>query len=615
MLAAFALRLYELDTVPLRGDEAYSVVHWTAAPFSDDWWTLWRAEPAPVGAFILYWLWDGMAGDSPFAFRYLSMLGNVIGLAVLVALARRLTGSARLALVAGVLWAVHPYLVWYAQDARIYGVLSALSPLAFYWLVRAVDAYRTGGGQAQSRFWRVWAPYIIFQTLALYLYFLEPFWLAAQGVYVLALALLVHPARAGLLRGAVQAWAAILILIVPVLLQLHAVIVGSGYQGNAESASLTLLFSEFVPTLLFGENTWPVWAGLLTAVLIVAGLVAASRTTGDDRRPVWLVSAWVGVPLLLLVGASLVSDFLRPRYVQTVIPGLLLALVLIGAWAARVLPQALRDQPVLRSLMRALPLTAAAAFIMISLVEVNDYFTVDPPKAPDWPGLMTYLEARSTPQTAVITGQPDPAQEYYFDGPGTLVILPLDWYETDWQSELSAILRAHDTVFLLASDRTGPAAAYLQSEAQPIPGDTYPGVAQFRLWPVDPAEIAQPVDARFGDVAVLRGYTLLADTTLLLYWEALAVTAADHSVLLHLEPASGGPVVVLDHAPAGGVISTRIWQPGTLYRDPVALPVDLAPGVYTLRVGLYPANQPGDGIPAADGETRYPVDQITLTGS
>src|SRR5688572_9174873 len=96
-LLAFALRVYRLDAVDLRGDEAYSVMHWTATPFSERWIKLWREEPAPAGAFVMYWAWNSAVGKSVFATRYLSLMGNVLGLAVTAALAQRLLRDRRLA--------------------------------------------------------------------------------------------------------------------------------------------------------------------------------------------------------------------------------------------------------------------------------------------------------------------------------------------------------------------------------------------------------------------------------------------------------------------------------------------------------------------------------------
>lgn len=581
VLLAFALRLHTLDAVPLRGDEAYSVQHWTATPFSEPWQQLIRQEPAPLGAFTLYWAWVGAAGRAEFAVRYLSVLGSVAGLAVAVALAKRLLGDWRLALLAGTLWAVHPLLIWHAQDARVYGVLSLLTPLSFYWLLRALDGRRGG--------LRPWRPYIVTQTAALYLYYLEPFWMVAQGLFVL----LCYPDQ---LRRALRAWGMVLLLAIPVLAQLALVMTVGGYQGNAEPASLSLLFSQFMPTLLFGDSSVPVWLGLLTAVGLLAGFAGLAR---HNRRAGTLLLLWFVVPLLLLVLASFVSDFFRPRYVLMVVPALVIGLV--GMAAAAV--------PHRRSLWAALALVIVVGGV--SLMQVRQYFQHDPPKAADWPGRVAYLQQRMTPADVLITGQPDPAAEYYFSGPGSLFIIPLDDDAQRLESDLDRLLERYDGLYLLADPRTAAAEDFLARHAQPIPGDTWPGLSQHRRWTVHPREIAQPLRVAFGDVAVLRGYTLLDTQTLLLFWEAGRVTDDDHSVLLHIERAGevAPPVAVLDHGLAGAVVSTRTWTPGAIYRDPVALP-DLPPGEYVIYTGFY---HTASGHPV--GEARHRLTTFTVSGA
>lgn len=578
VLIAFALRVYALDAVPLRGDEAYSVQHWTATPFTEPWRQLIREEPAPLGAFTLYWAWVGVAGSAEFAVRYLSVLGSVAGLAVAVALAKRLLGDWRLALLAGALWAVHPLLIWHAQDARVYGVLSLLTPLSFYWLLRALDGRRGG--------LRPWRPYIITQTLALYLYYLEPFWMVAQALFVL----LCYPDQ---LRRAIRAWGMVVLLAIPVLVQLVLVMTVGSYQGNAEPASLSLLFSQFVPTLLVGDSSVAVWLGLLIAAVLLAGFAVL---THHNRRAGTLLLLWFVVPLLLLILASFVSDFFRPRYVLMVVPALVIGLVgMAGAMA-----------PPRRAVAAATVLVIVVGGL--SLAQVWQYFRHDPPKAADWPGRVAYLQVRMTTADVLITGQPDPAAEYYFDGPGALFIIPLDDDINQLEADLDSLLERYDALYLLADPRTVAAEAYLAQRAQPIPGDTLPGLSQHRRWRVHWREIAQTQSIPFGDVAVLRGYSLLGTQTLLLYWEAGRVTEGDHSVLLHIERAGevAPPVAVLDHGIAGAVISTRTWTPGTIYRDPVALP-DLPPGEYVIFTGLY---ETASGAPV--GEVRYPLTTFSV---
>jgi hypothetical protein len=103
-------------------------------------------------------------------------------------------------------------------------------------------------------------------------------------------------------------------------------------------------------------------------------------------------------------------------------------------------------------------------------------------------------------------------------------------------------------------------------------------------------------NARFGDVALLEGYTIEASKVkpggvlpVTLYWRSGAETGASYWVFLHLVDGSGRIVAQHDSSPAGGALPTDIWVPGEVVADrhEIALPPELAQGVYTLQVGLY----------------------------
>lgn len=117
-----------------------------------------------------------------------------------------------------------------------------------------------------------------------------------------------------------------------------------------------------------------------------------------------------------------------------------------------------------------------------------------------------------------------------------------------------------------------------------------------------------PVDVRFGDAIVLRGFDLSAPSArpgdrlrLTLYWESVAAAGADYTVFVHLVGEDPRPVAQADSPPAFGGFPTRAWQPGDLVRDPreVALPADLGPGRYWLLVGLYDPRSGARLAPAA----------------
>lgn len=598
VLFAFALRVYQLDRVPLRGDEAYTAIHWTKTPFSPEWMHLIEFEPNP-GALVTYWAWSGFTGHREFAFRYLPVLANVFGLAVILALTHRLSRNQpnawMLALLVGLLWAVNPFFIWHAQDARQYSLLTALTPLNFYLLLRA--------SEHNTR--RDWLLYAVIQTYTVYTYYIELFWVVAQGLYILTLR------RRDILGRFIMVWVGITLLLIPLFVQIYYVLFVREYAGTAARAEVAALFSYFLPTLLFGQNTIPVVLGVVIVMVLTIGLIVQRR---------WLLLVWVFVPMLLLTIVSTQASLFRPRYVVTVVPPLLMASVFITYGVGIVIlgHGEARFAPTSRNSAFYIPLLLILAMSVVSLNEVRDYYTVDASKSADWPGLVRYFETRTNARSILISDSIDPALEYYYTGPARIFFIPED--TPDPITFMPEIIAGYNAIYLLAGPRTGATAQYLQMHTQPIPGDTWPGVSQFRPWQVDLAEIQQPLDLVFGDdengdIARLAGYSVLEDTTLILYWEALKAAEVEYSVLTHLAALEATPdappVAVLDHGVAGAGVSMRMWTPNTLYRDPIALPPELPPGEYTIRVGIYETGKDARLQINADSsgvyEGRYPI--------
>ena len=90
----------------------------------------------------LYYLvlraWVRLAGQSAFALRYLSLLFNALGVALLYRLGRDWF-SPRLGAVAALLMALSPYGVWYAQEAKMYAMLPPLVLAILYLYRRALE--------------------------------------------------------------------------------------------------------------------------------------------------------------------------------------------------------------------------------------------------------------------------------------------------------------------------------------------------------------------------------------------------------------------------------------------------------------------------------------------
>ncbi|NWG21629.1 MAG: glycosyltransferase family 39 protein [Chloroflexi bacterium] len=123
-----------------------------------------------------------------------------------------------------------------------------------------------------------------------------------------------------------------------------------------------------------------------------------------------------------------------------------------------------------------------------------------------------------------------------------------------------------------------------------------------------------PLDAIFGSALRLRGYSLAlhgnaarpgGTLPVTLYWTAVAAPTRDYRVFLHLcRDCDVPPVANDDGPPLGGYAPaglTSTWRVGDPLHDEraLALPRNLAPGRYTLVMGVYS----GDGAP----ETRLPI--------
>jgi hypothetical protein len=143
--------------------------------------------------------------------------------------------------------------------------------------------------------------------------------------------------------------------------------------------------------------------------------------------------------------------------------------------------------------------------------------------------------------------------------------------------------------------------------------------------PIDPLIVGQPArlaaDAADGsqpatalDVAFARGITLAGydlvpqpvapgnPAHLTLYWQAGDSPSQDYTVFVHLLDGESQRVAGADAPPVAGFYPTSLWQAGDWVDDRHLLPVpaDLAPGRYTIAVGLYDPVS-GTRLPRLDG--------------
>ncbi|NIV34851.1 MAG: hypothetical protein GWN58_36955, partial [Anaerolineae bacterium] len=136
------------------------------------------AGAADVHPLLYYFLlhgWLGLAGGSPLAARFLSVMLGTVTVAVLWRLAAW-RFDRRVGLAVGLLAAVNPFHVAYSQEARMYALLGLAAVMTAWCLLQALE---TGCA-------RWWSLYAVLAALTLYAHNLGGFVLLALNLLAAA---------------------------------------------------------------------------------------------------------------------------------------------------------------------------------------------------------------------------------------------------------------------------------------------------------------------------------------------------------------------------------------------------------------------------------------------
>ncbi|MSP14458.1 MAG: hypothetical protein EXR62_16080 [Chloroflexi bacterium] len=147
LVVAFMLRIHLLGDQNLWWDEGLAVwiVRQPLLPA-----TLWTAgDVHPPLYFWTLWLWLRLAGESPFAMRFLTLLYGMLTVALAYPVGRRL-GGPWMGLLALWLLALARFEIWWSQEMRMYMLAGFLGLLALYATLHLIAASRLAAGTLQD---------------------------------------------------------------------------------------------------------------------------------------------------------------------------------------------------------------------------------------------------------------------------------------------------------------------------------------------------------------------------------------------------------------------------------------------------------------------------------
>lgn len=453
LVAAFALRVYDLDAQSLWYDEAVTaqVVQQGLAELAR--WTADDIQPPLYYAITAGWV--RLAGASEWALRFPSAWFGVLAAALAFALAQRLFGAPA-GLMAALLAAVHPLWLYYSQEARMYTLLTALGMAAGYAVLRLTavgvtaqvagrprpSALERPGGTASpaqrrswpgavggERFWW-WCLFTAAAIALLYTHYFALFLLVGLALFfVLALAVGRPPAWRRLLAEGVVVAAVILLAYLPWLPNAVRRFSqdASYWRGTLKlDEALRHLAISFTTgeTALEAQATPLAWIAMALAAVGAAALLwsALRPRTGATTRnggraaalSVWFAVLYLVAPAAAILALAYRTPKFNPRYLMMASPGLIL--LYAGALA---LPFRPRPAGAGRGAAALLPRLVSAG-VLLSLLAVYFYadrnwfadaaFTKD-----DWRGAAAFVRAHLQPDEAVVlvSGHAYPAWRYY----------------------------------------------------------------------------------------------------------------------------------------------------------------------------------------------------------
>jgi len=295
----FALRVFRLEMQPFWFDEGLTVDLALASPLY-----VLETINRPLLYYLLVHAWVGVAGNTPFAFRFFSAWWAVLVLPLTYRLGHRLLGR-RAGAWALLLAVLSPFYVYYAQEARTYALTLALALGSSWALLAWLDERR----------WRLLALYAATTLVCLYTHYAVLLLPLAQATFVLLSARRVGW-RSVLHWVVVQAMVGLFFLPWPlhVWYKLPELVMPEAIASPLDPVRQVahVLWTTLVEFSAGRTLGWPVadGAALLFLFLIVLGAMSPHTSSQAQR---FLLSL-LGLPTVALLLLPRTAVYFSPKY-------------------------------------------------------------------------------------------------------------------------------------------------------------------------------------------------------------------------------------------------------------------------------------------------------------
>ncbi len=581
LLIAAILRFYALDGQSFWADEGNSVVLATKGGLE-----IVKAAAAdihPPAYYLTLSMWARAFGLSALGARSLSAVFGVVLVWIVYLLGTRLRNTFT-GLIAGILVAANPFLIYYSQEARMYELLALCAAITAYalliWLIQP------------SRRALVAILYLLFATFGLYTHYAFPIHLIALNIVFLIWVWHCRSAvqQTSILtrRSALVPW---LILQLTVLLlyfpwlptAIRQLTTWPSPPNTLEPfQALSQSIELFVcgPILCSGATTFPLVAVLSILLIIVALL--PRWPTGNSWPASMLPLLWLLVPLVAMFLFGIFSPVFF-KFLIIVVPAYLLLLA-VGIQQLTSLLQA----RVKSKIVCLFPAVLTILLVLPSIQSLNRYYHDPAVARDDYRSIAHYVNSVADEDDAVILNAPGQIDVFSQYDHGEAAIYPLpNTRPLDEQAtiaNLAQILDAHSRIYAIywateQSDPTGLVETYLAEHGFKA-WDNWIGNLRFVAYsaepPPEPTQLVWPVqfgeaitlDAVGFDVATLQPGDI---ARVLLRWTTNTPIEKDYKITLQLLNNANQVVSQVDSEPVGSQRPTSTWQPFESIDDPYGL--------------------------------------------
>ncbi len=324
-------------------------------------------------------------GESDFAYRFPSTLAGVLLIPLMVQFGRRL-GGMKLGGVVGVLTAVNPLQIYYAQEARMYTLLILLAAASSYLLWQML---------VSNKWRRYWFPYILLAGLSIYTHYFAVFLIAAQSLFVAQL--LWRNGQRRMVAGTAVSLFLIALPLIPITLPR----LFSGAEAAYFHVPPLVIFQDAVHRFSLGvtvDYSQPLIQLLVsgTVVLLVVGIITLQTWLQRLFLLSYLFAAPVGIAVLSIIKPM----YLGVRHIMIGSPALLLILAQAIIWLAAAMKKSTSP---CKKAGWSVAITFATLILSISsITAINNLYNDGSYAKDNFRDLIQYIEQRAGENDVIV---------------------------------------------------------------------------------------------------------------------------------------------------------------------------------------------------------------------